>query len=128
MAAAADRITVILPWGTLLKAVAAPDIDSLRHIASLCLPGAGIEIVFAYDKDRDAAELSRLGVAGWLDDQYILCTLPLHYEQAGLHIVAAEKISNVELGTYETTWAKRLAFGRPREVWRIRAQMCEAAI
>ena len=54
LGAVADRVTVILPWGSLLRSVAAPDIDSLRHIAGLSVPGAAIEIVFSYDKERDA--------------------------------------------------------------------------
>ena len=46
LGAVADRMTVILPWAELLHVVAAPDLPALRNIAALCLPGAGIEIVF----------------------------------------------------------------------------------
>ncbi|HEV3316677.1 MAG TPA: hypothetical protein VG488_06910 [Candidatus Angelobacter sp.] len=116
----ADRVTVILPWGSLLRAVAVPEIDSLRHIAQLCLPDATIEIVFSYDRG-DGREKALLG-AGSLDEPHVVATLPPLYEQAGLRIVAAEEITRVELADYGTTWARRLAFGRPRKVWRIRAR------
>lgn len=119
--ALADRITIILPWGNLLRAVAAPEIDSLRHVAHLCLADATLEIVFSYDEQRDARLGIPLGAAG-LDEPHIAGTLPRYYERAGLRIVAAERAPQRELADYETTWAKRLAFGRPRPVWRLRAR------
>jgi 16S rRNA (adenine(1408)-N(1))-methyltransferase len=117
----ADRITVILPWGSLLRAVAVPEINSLRDIARLCLPKATIEIVLSYDEQRDARQKAPLGTGG-LDEEHMRTTLPRLYGQAGLLIVAAEQISQRELADYHTTWAKRLAFGRPRNVWRLRAR------
>jgi 16S rRNA (adenine(1408)-N(1))-methyltransferase len=118
--AVADRITVILPWGSLLRAVAAPELVSLRHIADLCLPDADVEIVLSYDEQRDAREGTWLP-AGGLDKEHI-ATLRRLYEQAGLPIVAAERFSQGELADYQTTWAKRLAFGRPRKVCLLRAR------
>ena len=57
-----------------------------------------------------------------LDEKHIRA-LPRFYEQAGLRVVSAEALPQRELRTYETTWAKRLAFGRERQVWRIRARL-----
>lgn len=121
LGAAADRVTVILPWANLLSAVAAPDMNSLREIAGLCVPDASVEIVFSYDTESDARDGARLGGTK-LNERHVLTTLPPLYEQAGLRIVGAGKIPQKELLAYQTTWAKRLAFGRPREVWRIRAR------
>jgi 16S rRNA (adenine(1408)-N(1))-methyltransferase len=117
----ADRITVILPWGNLLRAVAVPEIDSLRHIARMCLPKASIEIVLSYDEQRDARQRAPLR-AGGLDEEHMRKALPRLYAQAGLLMVAADQISQRELAACQTTWAKRLAFGRPRNVWRLRAR------
>jgi hypothetical protein len=117
----ADRITVILPWGSLLRAVAVPEIDSLRHIAQLCLPDATIEIVFSYDQG-DAQAKAPLGAGSLDEQQHIATTLPPLYEQAALRIVAVEEITQATLAKYGTTWAKRLTFGRPRKVWRVRAR------
>jgi len=66
-------------------------------------------------------ESAPLGVSA-LDERHILTTVPHLYERAGLPIVLVERLPQKELGTYETTWAKRLAFGRSREVWRVRAK------
>ena len=117
----AHRISVILPWGSLLRAVAAPDIASLRQIARLCLPGASIEIVLSYDRQRDQRQADRLGISQ-LDEEHITSVLPEIYQQAGLQVLHSEKISLPALLAYQTTWAKRLTGGRRRDVWRLSAQ------
>jgi|SRR5215469_13763525 len=120
LAPVADRITVILPWGSLLRAVGAPELLSLRNIAHLCLPDASLDIVLSYDAQRDAHQAIPL-TAGAFDEEHI-ATLPRLYQQAGLRIVAADRFSQTELAGYHTTWATRLAFGRPRKIWRLRAR------
>src|SRR5260370_9722037 len=97
LGAVADRVTVMLPWGRLLRSVAAPDVNSLRSIAGLrsiadlCLPDATIEIVFSYDSERDARERAPLGVSV-LDERHMLTTLPRLYEQACLPITLVERL------------------------------------
>jgi hypothetical protein len=116
----ADHVTVILPWGSLLHAIATSDIASLLQIARLCSSGASIEIVFSYDPERDGQEGARLGLAD-LNEKHIRSMLPEIYRQVGLEVVCVEAILQQELSEYETTWAKRLALGRRRNVWRILA-------
>ena len=120
LGAVADRISVILPWGNLLRAVALPEVESLRHIARLCTPEAIVEIVFSYDQQQDAREGAPLGTVV-LDEKHI-AMLAQRYALAGLEIVSTENIPRRQLTAYQTTWAKRLAFGRRREVWRICAR------
>jgi 16S rRNA (adenine(1408)-N(1))-methyltransferase len=48
--------------------------------------------------------------------------LPARYDEAGLHVSRIERLENQELAQYETTWSKRLAFGRRRDIWRIQAK------
>ncbi|HEY6252931.1 MAG TPA: hypothetical protein VI685_23480 [Candidatus Angelobacter sp.] len=120
LGAIADRVTIILPWAGLLRAVATPEIEPLRHIAHLCLPDASVEIVLSYDEQRDAGQNAPLG-AQPLNEEH-LASLPPLYEQAGLRVVSAAALSHRQLHTYETTWAGRLAAGRERQVWRILAR------
>jgi hypothetical protein len=108
-----------LPWGSLLHAVALPEPDSLRHVARLCAPNAKAEIVFSYD-EQDSREGAPLGSL-ILDEKHI-AALPERYSSAGLQIISAECIPQQKLTAYNTTWAKRLAFGRTRKIWRIRAK------
>ena len=120
LGASADLLTVILPWGSLLRAVGTPELLSLRYIANLCLPDASVEIVLSYNEQRDARQ-GILLPAGAVDEEHI-ATLPRLYQEAGFQIVATDRLSERELADYQTTWAKRLAFGRPRKVWRLRAK------
>jgi len=111
LGAVADRVTVILPWGSLLRSVAAPDVNSLRSIAGLrsiadlCLPDATIEIVFSYDSERDARERAPLGVSV-LDERHMLTTLPRLYEQACLPITLVERLSQKELAKRERPYTQ----------------------
>jgi 16S rRNA (adenine(1408)-N(1))-methyltransferase len=120
LGAVTDRISVILPWGSLLRSVALPEVDRLRHIARLCLPDGAVEIVFSYDQQQDAREGAPLGTVV-LDEKHI-AMLAEPYALAGLEILSTQNIPQRQLTAYETTWAKRLAFGRPREVWHIQAR------
>ena len=111
-------MTVILPWGSLLRAVALPEPASLLQIASLCAPNAKIEIVLSFDPQRDASEGARLGLAD-LNETHIRSMLLEIYRQVGLEVACVGTIPQQELSEYETTWAKRLAVGSARNVWRI---------
>jgi len=117
LGALADIVTVILPWGLLLQAVAVPLMESLREIAALCLPDARIEIVFSYDPERDA-EVFGMDV----DLAEHVAKLPTLYREVGLRIEQIGKLSNEQLRGYQTTWAKRLGFGKPRQTWRLLAR------
>jgi 16S rRNA (adenine(1408)-N(1))-methyltransferase len=120
LGAFASRMTVILPWSSLLRTVAMPDVDSLRKLSAVCLSGANFEIAFSYDSGRDARENAPLALASI--DEYHVSTLSALYQEAGLNVDGIQRISLDELKEYDTTWAHRLGFGRPREVWRIRGR------
>lgn len=120
LGAVADHVTMILPWGNLFRSVVAPEHEALQQIAALCLPGATVEIVFSYHDQRDAQFALRSSIPA-LTEEHVFQVLPLAYQGAGLSITAVEGISHQALAGYETTWARRLAFGRPRRVWRIKA-------
>jgi hypothetical protein len=117
---AADRVSIILPWGRLLRSVVQPDLAGLRCIAALGQPGTIFDIVFSYDPHIDAQATGPLGSLA-LDERYVTTQLPPVYRQAGLELVEAKRLSLAELRDYPTTWAKRLSFGREREVWAVRA-------
>ena len=117
LAGIGDRLTVILPWGSLLRGVSLPDPAMLQQLRRLCAAGATFEIVFSYDEKRDAGERGPLGRIV-LSHDHVQSLQPL-YEDAGIPISSLERITPGELGEYETTWAKRLSFGLPREIWRL---------
>ncbi len=106
----ADRLTVLLPWGSLLAAVVLPEDDGLRRLRQICAPGAELRIVVGIDPIADAA--TRLPP---LDDA-ALRALPARYAAAGFE-VTAERISPETVAALGTTWAAKLARGRAARVF-----------
>lgn len=115
----ASEVRIILPWGSLLRAVASPDIDLLRGIRSLCHPGANLEVAFSLDPCRDAAALDRLDL-GAMDDSHFHA-LRAGYGEAGFDLTTTESLGREGLRSLGTTWAAKLAHGVPRAAWRLSA-------
>jgi 16S rRNA (adenine(1408)-N(1))-methyltransferase len=113
LAGLATRLTVLLPWGSLLSAVATPQPTMLQGLRALCVPGASLAVVMGYDADSDSittlAPLSR--------ERLEAAVLPA-YRSAGFDAEAAPA-TIAEVRALGTTWASRLAFGRPRPFWRL---------
>jgi hypothetical protein len=118
----ATIVTVTLPWGSLLRAVALPDPNLLRSVASMCRAGATVESVFSASV-RDANELQRLGLAG-IDPLHRRAELKAGYAAAGMCIEDVAALSSAELRSLGTTWAKRLSHDVERRTWRVTARVC----
>lgn len=116
----ATSVTVLLPWGSLLAAVAKPDPAVLTNIAALCAPGAAFRALFTVDPVRDAKELERLGLdcvgaPEW--ESRVRCA----YDEAGFERVAVKPVPMTVVAELGTTWAKRIARTPGRNAWEIRA-------
>jgi len=112
----AGHISVLFPWGSLLRAVALPDPCVLAGIRRLARPGATLEAVFSYDGDRESAEVARLGLPPVSTSR-----LAAAYAESGFGLTALDTLSAADLKAIPSTWAHRLAHGRPRPVWRLSA-------
>jgi 16S rRNA (adenine(1408)-N(1))-methyltransferase len=115
---AADELSINYPWGSLLRAVAAPDIDVLAGIARLAKRGAKLTAVFNVQPLRDAAQAERLGLA----DAALLqggTVLRDAFARAGLDIMYAGPVTDDTLPA--TRWGKHLAISK-REVWKLEAR------
>jgi 16S rRNA (adenine(1408)-N(1))-methyltransferase len=114
LAALADRLTVLLPWGTLLRAVGLPDPDGLARLAAICRKGAEVRIVFGYGRMTDPKALA-LDLPS-LEDPRALSYLEHAYGRAGFAVVARH-LPVAEVATLPTTWAKKLAYSGNRRVF-----------
>lgn len=121
LAGTADRVTVLFPWGSLLRAVVLPDVGLLANVRGLCRPGAVLEVVLGYDCERERAEVDRLALPE-LTERHFARELPSRYRDAGFRVHHVDALTRDYLRALPSTWAKRLAFGRPRQVWRITAR------
>ena len=109
----ADHLTVLLPWGALLAAVARPQADGLAALRAICREGAGVRFVFGYGPEADGTRVQELALPA-IDDDAGLAGLCARYRAAGF-AVSARGVSVAEIRALPTTWAKRLAFsGRER--------------
>lgn len=99
LAGLAGSVTILLPWGSLLRAVQGPDVAMLAGVRRLCRPGATLLVVMGEPANASIAWAYR--VAGF---------------DANVHAITAGEVRQLR-----TTWAARLAFGRPRRFTEIRA-------
>jgi 16S rRNA (adenine(1408)-N(1))-methyltransferase len=99
LAGLAARVTILLPWGSLLRAVLEPDVAILAGIRALCRPGASLQAIVG--EPADAAIVSR-------------------YREAGF-AAAVTSLEAADVRQLRTTWAARLAFGRARRFTQIAA-------
>ena len=121
LAGAADRVTAILPWGSLLAAFARPVVPLLQNVRRSCAPGAVLTVVLGVDPERDRAEVARLGLPV-LDGAHFEGTLPAGYAAAGFRVTSVRALTAEQLGRWPSSWAKRLAYGPPRPVFQIEAR------
>lgn len=119
LASVADRVSVNLPWGSLLRAVLLPDSEVLRGIRRLLRPGGELEVVTAIDPVRDLQELARLGLSK-LIERHFETDLVQAYRNAGLERSKITGFLPADALPIETTWGKRLSRSSERSVRRLR--------
>ncbi len=102
LAGFADRLTVLFPWGSLLRAVSLAEPGPLARLGAMCKPGA--EVCFLFELGSDSHTLER----AYLDHGFALSGRPVPVEAAR---------------ALPTTWAKKLGFsGKNRSFWEFRGR------
>ena len=119
LAGVADVVSVLLPWGGLLRGVLLGQPEVLASLARIARPGARVRIVlnneiFEDPVPLDAAELPEATV------DYALTELEPRYARAGIHLEEARLLDEDEVKRLRTTWARRLAHGRSPRFLEIR--------
>jgi 16S rRNA (adenine(1408)-N(1))-methyltransferase len=113
----ADRLTVRLPWGSLLRGALGSDAEVARSIARLLAPGGRLELTLSVTaRDRPAGDAR--DDFGPTDVGRIATTFGL----LGLTTVDVRRLTAPEVVATNSTWARRLeaARGAPdRPVWRL---------
>jgi 16S rRNA (adenine(1408)-N(1))-methyltransferase len=119
LAGVADAVSVLLPWGRLLRGVLLGEPDVLGSLARIARPGARVRIVlnneiFEDPVPLDAAELPEATV------EYAQAELEPRYAQAGIRLDSARFLDEDEVKRLRTTWSRRLAHGRSPRFLEIR--------
>jgi hypothetical protein len=108
LAGLADSLTVLLPWGSLLGALACAQPSALARLGALCRPGGEVRIVIGYGAAADARAIGALGLPS-LEEPSVLDALEGGYRREGL-AVRAQRLSVADVRELGTTWAGKLAF------------------
>jgi 16S rRNA (adenine(1408)-N(1))-methyltransferase len=107
----ADEVTILFPWGSLLRGALALDEAAASGIARLLRPGGRVEAVVSI-AERDGLGLPPLRAADGTE-------LRRRWARHGLDLLAFEPATSAEIEGTGSTWARRLRAGRERPVWRI---------
>jgi 16S rRNA (adenine(1408)-N(1))-methyltransferase len=108
----ADELTIQFPWGSLLRGALALDDAAARGIAALLSPGATATATVSIET-RDGLDLPTL------EDPGERRALAERWRCIGVDVCALRPATAVELRSMSSTWARRLAAGRDRTVWRL---------
>ena len=102
LAGFADRLTVLFPWGSLLRALFVPELDGLARLRAICRPHADVRFLFELDSDPSALERC------YFEAGFAVTGTPMPLDSAR---------------ALPTTWAKRLGFsGKPRSFCEFRGR------
>ncbi|MDQ3935985.1 MAG: methyltransferase domain-containing protein [Actinomycetota bacterium] len=124
--ARASLVTVNYPWGSLLRAVAAPQAEPLRAIAGLLRPGGRLVALLNLSAAEDSAYAERLELPP-LDGEHIEGALVPGWRDAGLAEVSWRALAPGEDPPHRTTWGQRLVRGSRRETLLVSAVRSSAS-
>ena len=110
-----DEIYINLPWGTLLEKIVKIDTNSVDNMARLLKKNGKVTIILGYTPELEPSETKRL-LLPKIDNKYIEENIVPSFEK-DFNIKVFRKIDKNDLDRIETTWAKKLKFGRNRDIY-----------
>jgi len=117
----ASKIYINLPWGSLLEGMMKGTDCVLGNIVRLAKPPlAELEICVSYSSQYEASEIEKRRLPE-LSIQYINTALRELYQSKGIFINRVEALGNDSLKSVSTKWAKRLGYGKNRNIYRLSA-------
>lgn len=111
-----DEINIILPWGTLLQYTVTADHTILRQIRNLLKQSGILKMVLGYAQETEPNETERLGLPE-INGEQIKNVITPQYENSGFMLKSWHPLERRELKNFETTWCKKLAFGKLRPLF-----------
>lgn len=114
-----DEVLVYYPWGTLLAGVVKTESLILEKISKCIKTEGQLRIILGYDTDLEPTESQRLELEN-IDLEKIVKELA----KFNLKNTEIQKLTKDEMLEIETTWSKRLAFGKNREIFRLAFIKC----
>ena len=110
--AAVTEVHCLMPWGSLLRAMVAPDRAVLRSIAAACVPGATFLVTLNLHAWRPA--VPEVGATDEPTPESAGGLLAAAYAEAGWQLDTAHYLDAVAIEQLGTSWTKRLGSSRSR--------------
>lgn len=108
-----DEITIILPWGNLLKYCVTVDLKFFEKISGWLKKDGEIKIIFGFNEELEEKQTKRLELKN-LNEKEINFLKDNYSKIPKLKLTHFENIFYLDLETIESTWAKKLKFGADR--------------
>ena len=110
LAGTVDRLTIALPWGSLLRGVLAPDETLLRAVAETLKPDGQLEVLISAT-ERDSAAGTTLITPADAED------LARRLTAAGMAVVQFRPADSSDVDRLSSAWARRLGIPGRRPAW-----------
>jgi 16S rRNA (adenine(1408)-N(1))-methyltransferase len=116
----AQKLYIHLPWGSLLEAVVRPTSENVKKLTDMLETGGELELVFGYTSETEPSETERLNLPE-LTDTYVKDVIVAGFVKTELFkFVSMQKIEKQNLTDKDTSWGKKLGFGRKRPVYELK--------
>ena len=117
----ANQVFINFPWGSLLRNLVCVESKLWDNIRLICQKGALIDIILGYDEryEKDMLERENLPI---LNLDYLKDEMKPKLNNLGFRVLTIRPIKNSDLKNYPSCWAKKLAFGKNRQFFFLRAQ------
>lgn len=113
-----DEISIILPWGNLLKYCVTVDLDFFAKVCKWLKPNGDIKIIFGFNEELEEKQTKKLNLKN-LNDKEIEFLKNNYSKIPNLKLVSFENVFYLNLETIETSWAKKLKHGADRTYFSI---------
>lgn len=113
-----DEISIILPWGNLLKYCVTVDLSFFEKISNWLKNDGTIKIIFGFNEELEEKQTKKLNLKN-LNDKEVEFLKENYSKIPNLQLISFENVFYLDLETVETTWAKKLKHGADRSYFSI---------
>jgi 16S rRNA (adenine(1408)-N(1))-methyltransferase len=118
----ADKIFINLPWGSLRDGIIKGEHSFLSGIEKIAKENATLDIYVSYCGLYEKQEIENRQLPA-LTVSYLCNNLKARYKKYGINIVHISVLDNEGLKKIETRWAKKLGYGKKRDVFYLKCKI-----
>lgn len=113
LAATADEVTVVLPWGSLMRGVLTADGAMVARLTGLLRPGGRLELLLSIVETDAEPDLPAL-------DENRARALASEYGRLGLTVEEVRLAEDADIDRLGSSWGRRLGIPTHRQAWILR--------